>query len=163
MTRDEADDALFEALLREVIARLDVEIDRSDLLRRLEGQKKAWPGRGDSALLCEYGRPRLDLRKRRQLPAVLPLIEKSPLDAWKRIAPSAVVRLTWHRVDHIGNLVRELHPLADAVIDIELRQLVRIDAARQGLRGRHVDFPVTVARSSRVVGQEWRARLRESG
>src|SRR5580658_2915018 len=163
MTCDEPDDALPEALLGKVITRLDVEIDRSDLPRRFERQKKARPGRGDSPLLCDCGRARLDLRKRRQLPAVLPLIEKSPFDARKRVAPAAVVGLTRHRVDYIGNLVRELHPLADAVIEIELRQLVRIDAVRQGLRGSHVDFPVTVARSSRVVGQERRTALRAGG
>src|ERR1700733_2252434 len=163
MTCDEPDDALPEALLGKEITRLGVEIDRSDLPRSLERQKKARPGRGDSPLLCEGGRARLDLRKRRQLPTILSLIEKSPFDARKRIAPAAVVGLTRHRVDHIGNLVRELHPLADAVIEIELRQLVRIDAARQGWRGRDVDFPVPVARGPRVVGQERRPALRVRG
>src|ERR1700689_1907859 len=135
MPCDEADDVLLEALLRKVITRLDVEIDRSYLPRRLEGQKKARPGRGDSPLLWEDGGARLDFRECGYLPAVLSLVEKSPFDARKCIAPSAVMGLTRHRVDHIGNLVRELHSLADAVIEIELRQLVRIDAARQGLRG----------------------------
>src|ERR1700733_11436293 len=101
MTRDQAEESLLEALLRKVVTRLGVEIDRSDLPRRLEGQKKARPGGGDPPLLCEHGGTRLDLRKRRQLPAVLPLIEKPPFDARKCIAPATVVGLSRHRVDHI--------------------------------------------------------------
>jgi len=66
-------------------------------------------------------------------------------------------------LDRYWDLVFKLYPVAEAIVDVEVWYLV---CARGGITvadPTEVDLPMSIPRSFRVVGAEWRTALSLSG
>src|SRR6204780_5844954 len=127
---DEPEDALLGAMAR-VVAGLEIKIERAHALRHLERQQQARSGRCEAPALTRQRACGLELRKHRQLPAVLALIEESPFHSRVSVAPAADRGLTLAGLQQVGDLIGELDSLAQAEVKIDLRKLVGGDAALQ--------------------------------
>src|SRR4029077_2271371 len=68
-------------------------------------------------------------------------------------------RSTFIAVEKIRYLVFQLNPIAQAVVDVEKGSLNFTFSRTAEVRRGDVDFPVSIARGARVVGEQWGGAL----
>src|SRR4029077_15761676 len=102
----------------------------------------------------------LKLRIGRHIPALLvTLLKEAPFHTDQGVSHGGAIRSTFIAVEKIRYLVFQLNPIAQAVVDVEKGSLNFTFSRTAEVRGGDVDFPVSIARGARVVGEQWGAAL----
>src|SRR5580658_8827227 len=144
---------------REEIADFEVKIERADLLRDFQREKKARTVDRNPFLPRQHRTGGLELRKRGNLPAILAPIQETPFHPRKGIAPAGSQWLTAAGLHDKRHLVGQLNAITEPKIYVELRNLIRSPASNDGLHRRNIDFPIIVSRSAGIIGQIRRTAL----
>ena len=159
VAHDHAGEPAAGSVMHEVVAELNVRIQRTELAGKFKRQQERLAGGSDAALHRVVGIVDEPLREGRDREALLAGIVEAPLDAEIRL-PQPILCLT----ARVGNaqprvFVGELDALADAIVEVKVGRVAYGIVAVEQRNVADIDLPVVGAGSAGIVGEVRRASL----
>ena len=161
MSEGKPENPLVRGILGKPVSAFEVHLYRAEYFGDLQRQQKSWAAIDQSSRLrLKKWIVHLELRVGRYIPALLAtFLKEAPFHTDQGVSHGPAIRSTSIAVEKIGHLVLQLNPIPQAVVDVEKGSLNFSFLRTAEVRGGDVDFPVSIARGARVVGEQWGAAL----
>ena len=151
---------LVRGILGKPVSAFEVDLDRADYFGDLQRQEKSRGAIDQASRRCPKWIIQLKLWVGRYVPTLLvTFLKKAPFHANQRVSEGPEIGSTFIAVEKIRHLVLQLNPITQTVIDVEKRSLNFTFSRTAEVRGGDIDFPVSIARRARIIGEQWRAPL----
>lgn len=145
----------------ELVAHFVIHIDRAELSREFDGEQERFARRSDAPADRIVGVIQKELREGRNVKPRLPFVVEAPLYPGIGLAHPIFGRGGRALNAQPGILVCELDAIANTEIDINVRGVGdRLVAVKEG-HVAEIDFPIQIARCTRIVGVVGRSPLGE--
>src|SRR5579859_412394 len=145
-----------------LVTKLANDLRVAKIVTDFHGQKQVWTRLRETARNRTAGILQLQLRIHGHIEAAARLVQETPFHSQQRIVHATFHAVAFrHATKEPAGFILELDVLAQAVVEVDVRNAEQPLLPVTLLQVSDVDLPLSTARRTRVVREHWRATLRK--